>query len=576
MLQHPLFLLELGSLSYAHSTLRRIQALGIPLPPRLGEILIAPNERSRLIEGALQTPLSDLAAFLGYAAKITQLEPIFKALTDDLARPENRKPLLERALQTPLHLLASFLGYAAKTTQLKPIFKAFVDDLARPENRKPLLERALQIPIGYLAAFLSYAANTAQLEPIFKALAADLARPENRKPLLERALQTQLHNLGSFLGYAAKTAQLEPIFKALAGELARPENRKPLLKQALKTQLGDLAAFLGYAAKTTQLKPIFKALAEDLARPENRRELATDMARLPLDALVGILTSETLTDLWDSIFTEVDATGWDKTRLLGENLGLNAFVAFQHIAYQRGRPEFAEAIAVRLIEERTWDEWHQPGIGLHHLSHVLRNARGAPPTQIECFLDSVATPEFVDGWMNSALPGGLAGSLLALANILEPERRRWFQRESLARRVANEVSPGRMYNTPSRADGLALLGAAAGIGMTNLIKDVRWLTSRELAEVLDLRAPDSDRTTIGPRQVQLWLGLREIARVSPDPVIVSPLLADQILNLWLATQESESAGNLPPHIRNINIAMIAWLQQCKAAGWRLVPPEELP
>jgi hypothetical protein len=119
---------------------------------------------------------------------------------------------------------------------------------------------------------------------------------------------------------------------------------------------------------------------------------------------------------------------------------------------------------------------------------------------------------------------------------------------------------------------LALLGAAAGIGMTNLIKGVNFLTSRELAEVLDLRAPDSDRTTVGPLQVQLWLGLREIARVSPDPVIVSPLLADRILDLWLGTQESESADNLPPHVRDMNTAMAAWLQQCKTAGWRLVPP----
>jgi hypothetical protein len=666
ILQYPLLLLDLGSLSYTHTTLRRIQTLGIPLPSRLGETLTSPNERNRLIEGALQTPLHYLASFLGYAAKTPQLEPIFKALADDLAksenhkplleralktplgdlasflsyaaktvqlepifkaladdlarpehrkplleralqtpldglsaflsyadktmqlepifkaladdlaRPENRKPLLERALQTPLHFLANFLGYAAKTTQLEPISKALADDLARPEHRKPLLERALQTPLGGLSAFLSYAAKTAQLEPIFKALVDDLTRPENRKPLLERALQTQLGNLAAFLSYTAKTVQLEQIFKALADDLARPENRKPLLERALQTQLGNLAAFLSYAAKTVQLEQIFKALADDLARPENRRELATAMARLPLDALVGILTSETLADLWNSIFVEVDAIDFGKAMHIGGNLRMGAFVPFQRIAHQQGRPELAEAIARRLISESTRDDWAQPGIALHHLSHVLWNARGISPTEVECFLDSIATPEFVNSCINSVSPGGLAGCLLALANTLEPGRRKWFQRESLARRVAHELSLGQMYDAESRAEGLALLGAAASIGTTVLIRGIDWLTSREIAEVLDLRAPDPDRTTIGPLQVQLWLGLREIARVSPNPLIVSPLLADPILRLWLATQENENADSLPPHVRDLNAAMIAWLQQCKAAGWQLVRPEELP
>ena len=45
-----------------------------------------------------------------------------------------------------------------------------------------------------------------------------------------------------------------------------------------------------------------------------------------------------------------------------------------------------------------------------------------------------------------------------------------------------------------------------------------WPDTSELAEVLKLRAPDNDAIAIGPLQLQLWLGLREMARLRADSV----------------------------------------------------------
>ncbi len=87
-----------------------------------------------------------------------------------------------------------------------------------------------------------------------------------------------------------------------------------------------------------------------------------------------------------------------------------------------------------------------------------------------------------------------------------------------------------------------------------------------------LRLPAQDRPSIGLFQVSFWLGLREMARLRGDSPKVPPMLADPILDLWIATDQGEVGQALPPHVRALNAEMIAWLRQCKATGWRLVPP----
>jgi hypothetical protein len=202
--------------------------------------------------------------------------------------------------------------------------------------------------------------------------------------------------------------------------------------------------------------------------------------------------------------------------------------------------------------------------------------RGASPADIEGFLRRVATPDWIGGLLGSVSPGGLAGALLALATTLEPAQRAPFLREALARRVTQELSRRGARDAEAWAQALSLLGAASAIGLRGPVPQARWPAERELAEVLAYRAPDTDRTTIGPFQITLWLGLREMARWRADAVKVSPPLAGRVLDLWQAADQGEVGQDLRPHVRALNAAMIAWLQRCKAAGWRLVPPEPDP
>lgn len=356
--------------------------------------------------------------------------------------------------------------------------------------------------------------------------------------------------------------------------LASTANRDRLTERALQTPLGDLANFLGYAARTKELKPVFVALVEELAKPEKHRYLAAAMERQPLEAAVSILRSDVADDLWAAVVADIDTERWEESRHIESAPKLDAFVAFQRVATQLGRPELSAAPALRLIRSSTPENWHQSTIGLHHLSHVLRCAHSASPTEIEIFLDRVATPDWVDGLLHSAPAGGLAGTILSFATTLEPDRRRWSQREALRQRISYEVGRISRYSPEFRAQALSLLGSAAALGVTVPTTQTEWPDTGAIAEILELRAPDPDRTSIGPLQVQLWLGLREMARLRVDPVTVSPRLASRILDLWVATEEGEAGDELAPHVRNLNALMIHWLRRCKVAGWRLVPPEQ--
>jgi hypothetical protein len=570
MLARPECLIDIGSLNWVQSFLRQVDHLGVFLPRDIGIALASDANRKQLLKRALETPLDALGNFLSYAGKTEELKGVYDALAADLAKKENRERLQKRALETPLADLASFLSYAAKTKELKGIYAALTADLGKEENVMQLVKRAPETPLNDLAYFLSYARKTEELRGVYAALAADLAKEENVKQLVKRALETPLNALANFLGYARKTEELKGVYAALAAHLAKEENRRQLVKHALETPLDALGNFLGYAANTKELEGVYNVLAVELANPDNRRVLAAAMETQPLDAVVSFLSSEVFHDLCVAI-ADIDLERWARARRAEVTPKLDAFVSFQRIVEQNGRPELSEAPAQRLIVSSTPMDWHQPAIGLHHLSHVLRLARGVSSEEIERFLDRVATPLWVDGLLLSAPTGGLAGSLLSLASSLDPGKHRWFLRGALLKRVSLELRSWSLSDPGSCAQALSLLGSVFALGVSLPRVNAEWPDASELAEVLELRAPDLDRTTIGHIQVQLWLGLHEMARLRADAVLVPQPEADRILDLWIATQECEN-DSLLPHVCARNLDMIAWLQKCKAANWRLVPP----
>ncbi|MGH8609819.1 MAG: hypothetical protein ACREX9_21150 [Gammaproteobacteria bacterium] len=158
-----------------------------------------------------------------------------------------------------------------------------------------------------------------------------------------------------------------------------------------------------------------------------------------------------------------------------------------------------------------------------------------------------------------------------MATTLQPIRYGWVARDALRQRVTREITRRGARDAESWAETLSLLGAAVAIGIRIPPVNADWPDNAKLAAILDLRILDLFRNAIIDRQVQLWLGLREMARLWANPVTVPPQFGNRILALWQATQEGQTADSLPPHVRASNAEMIAWLERCRAAGWRLVP-----
>ena len=115
--------------------------------------------------------------------------------------------------------------------------------------------------------------------------------------------------------------------------------------------------------------------------------------------------------------------------------------------------------------------------------------------------------------MEKASTGGLAGSLLGLANALPEQQRGYFLRPSLEQRVRREITSCCPGGYAIWCEGISLLGAAAALGLRIETIDLPRLGSTDLSAILDLRKLEQGHQGIGPLQIQLWLGLRELARL---------------------------------------------------------------
>jgi hypothetical protein len=199
---------------------------------------------------------------------------------------------------------------------------------------------------------------------------------------------------------------------------------------------------------------------------------------------------------------------------------------------------------------------------------VIRCATKASPDEIRRFCERVATGEWLDRHMWGADAGGLAGSLLSLSLSLPKDLRELVCRPSLRMRVVTEMATARPRSTGTWCEILCLLGSATALGLQLDAADLTWSPHINLNAIVEMRSPRAERTTIGPLEAQLWLGLREVARLQPDSLSMPPAQAERILDLWRASAESENTRST--FASEINVGMVAWLERCRANGWRLV------
>jgi hypothetical protein len=599
IMDDPLRLLELGSLQDSYAALRLVQQFDAMPLDKIASALSHRANRGRLIARALVTPLVGLQTFLIYAAKTKELKDFFHILVEELGKEEHRERLIQSGLATPLAPLQSFLVYAEKTDHLRPLATALVLELGKEQHRRALVERGLSSQLGALPAFLAYAESKDALGSLFEALTAELCKAKWQTGLVERAFQMPPTAFPRFLKYALRTKGLASLAKALVAELSKEDNRhlivqrawlmnlgalqsymtfigsigelqrvfetlcleivnqrQRVLELALQTPLSGIQSFFLYTHNVPLLKPAFEALVADLSKDEYRVQLARRIEMESIGDLTRIGLDDRTRSFWNSVVLAVNDEEWQRNRLRRYDFIPDQFVGFQRYVTAVGRPTLAASLALDFIRRSRPRDWHRDGIGLHNLSHVLRCAVDASDEDIQRFLEKVVTEEWLDEqFVTRATAGSLAGSLLSLT-VLAPHFRKLFVRPTLRARVNSELTLAAQRGPLTWVETLSLLGSSAAIGLELQSVDTDWPREDEIVAILDLRTQSPEWSTIGPLQIQLWLGLRTMTHLRNDEVRVPSAHGDAVLLLWLSAYD-ERSKLWSTHVREANADMIA-------------------
>ncbi|HWR82009.1 MAG TPA: hypothetical protein VN285_01765 [Candidatus Deferrimicrobium sp.] len=565
--------------------------------------LTQPENLQTLGSTALRTPLSDLASFLEFAER--KFPKVYNSLAAALTQPESLQTLGSTALRTPLGNLAAFLEYAE--LKFPDVYALLAAALSQPEHLQTLGATALRTPLGDLAAFLEYAEH--KFPDVYRIIAAALTQSESLQTLGSTALSTSLGNLAAFLEFAEH--RYPKVYTSLAVTLVQSENLQILIARALRTSLCDLAFFLEFAER--KFPKVYNSLAAALTQPENLQTLGSTALRTPLSDLASFLeyAEHKLPDLRNSLYDRIeqseglsiiaevacseplssllkflkttkvaaalvgaiDGRKWVRLRLGGGSEQPSFFPDLVGVFRRLGRPELGEAPARALIIGAEQQHWHVTGIGLNHLSHIMRLGRETGTEHIRAFLTRIVTPAWLKTQYEEAPAFGIAACIFALWGYYQQSILDHFCTEALESRVNAEIQYLNTHTPERLKDALELLGCSTLIGMHKNMRQIEGPGVSQVREVIRLTAPKDELTAIGHIQIQVWLGLREMARLWPEHINVQAEIGNQVLVLWRQSTGYTNKQNV------LNRWMIDWLEQCAQTQWTLIPdhtplPEE--
>lgn len=507
IISNPSFLLIYESLQNIELHLSLVNRLSIELPKQFdADLADAGRDQGRLISMALLTPIHSHAAFLSFAK--SSLPSVFELLSRELANTERWPSLLENALQSSLEKLIPFLSLAK--TSLPSVFAMFYRELASAERLQVLIDKALQQPLDQLVGFLSFAKSS--LPRVFAVWSNELSLVDRRPILVEKAIQTPLDHLVGFLNFA--------------------RSELPLVHSAIE------GFFFTTSGKTILSQKIIGASE---------------------DKIHSCLVQGEATTIWKKALNEICLTEWTNSRRSGLPPVVDAFFRFQKVVSSFGKPEFAYAPADRIVTESPKSDWERIGIGLHHLSHVIRLSRGTTYEQKREFILRVVSSEWLENQYSSVNAGILAGSLFSLASYLPSSLLKYFNHEELQTRVTTELRTA--YVRRLWAEPLSLWAAADRFGVSCNVGSIRWPSNRDIEHVLRLRTLPKEGKPITAQDFQLWLGLRLMAIELRYPLFIPADIGEHLLRILRTFQKSDFSP-----------IIIAWLDACKRNHWALVPP----
>ena len=486
-----------------------------------------------------------------------------------LVHPSLGKLIVKAAL-TPVDEMQRFCAAASRSAFAGTMIAARLEGAGREQRSAEVLQGILKSPGGLrdsvITPGLQYARTN--LERIARLGVLSLTDTDHRLAdeyveLAASALRTPLHFLASFLEYAER--KLPEVHTTLSRALADPANLKILGETAVRTPLHFLPSILEYAER--KLPDVHAALAGALAHPANLKILGETALRAPLDSLLKFLR---LGSIADAVLAALDQDRWDKVRGEMKSEQPDYMPELCKQLNRVGRPELAEAPACALIVAAEALHWHSSVIGLRNVSQTLRLGRAAGPDAIFHFLDVVVTEPWLEEQYIDASPGSIAAGLYGLWGYYGQPVLDRFRTQALRNRVAAEIRRAHTAAVPLLSQVLQLLGSSSLLGEDASSTRVVWPNEGRIHEVLEYAAPKADSKEIGYIQAQLWIGLREMARLHADNVRVQTPAGEQILELWV------KANPTTDRLKALNTWMIGWLERCRAAGWLLIRDAQHP
>jgi hypothetical protein len=218
-----------------------------------------------------------------------------------------------------------------------------------------------------------------------------------------------------------------------------------------------------------------------------------------------------------------------------------------------------------LIRENTPVAWKDKSGGFGLVVTLLRLGRAADEQDIQRFLKTTATTEWLQTNYHKLPPEIIANGLHALWAWTPDFVRKHFQSEALIQRASGLVC--NLYRCDIKEQiiqRIQLLGACSHFHLDATQTTRAWLSQVQLDETLQFFDSGLGKQHLNAHQILFFVGLREMIRRQPNQVAVPNEIGDHVLALWRTT--------VSPNLNHqrLNAWMIEWLERCAKANWQLV------
>jgi hypothetical protein len=241
-----------------------------------------------------------------------------------------------------------------------------------------------------------------------------------------------------------------------------------------------------------------------------------------------------------------------------------------------GRNDLQDALVSNVLRRKNPADFRIPAHGLQEISRLLGQVTEADQELVAPFLDCVCTTQWLTRCFRSASASSLAGVLIGIATYQSPEVIARFWCVALGQRLKAEVHQLTTANPEDMSATVQFIGACNLLGWA-LPRSILGTAPLDKIGKLpsEVLAHNPDRDMVDSWQRQLWFGLRAIASLASDRLMVDQSAVEQTLTLWQANLvETSSKPDGTPH--KINESMVRWLRRCASTKKGQLLPDKQP